>query len=270
MCRTSPPLRRPVNIEAYTAPVRRSRRSPSSPLKPGLSAHVNLNSIRYVSNSATEQGAATYTANPDAVRDPLATLSSFLSRPKAHISTHPKISIDTLKSLYISLKSQSLLKCLSSKQLTGLISLVGSLSLPPPRNHCIYFSNLVSHVDLDSTHRVHWPFVLEIAQDKEKLLRQTLNGTDRYWIMRAQLSKVVVIGSEELQAGTWQPDIEYIRLAHLVSDRRREIARPFPCYSAVSTPLAPHVRPRSPRTLLRSITLPSLHQAHLGTCSARL
>jgi hypothetical protein len=41
---------------------------------------------------------------------------------------------------------------------------------------------------------------MEIARDKEKLFN-VLSGTDRYWLMRAQLTKVVVAEGEKLRSG---------------------------------------------------------------------
>jgi hypothetical protein len=76
---------------------------------------------------------------------------------------------------------------------------MGSLSLPAPRAPCIYLSKLLPYVTGASS-QTHWKFVMEIARDKEKLFN-VLSGTDRYWLMRAQLTKVVVAEGEKLRSG---------------------------------------------------------------------
>ena len=128
--------------------------------------------------------------------DPFIILSKFLS---PHICPQPgKLPANTLRLLYMSLRQSCQLRRLTSKQLTQLLSLMGSLSLPTPRAPCIYISTLISCV-AESPFQTHWPFVLSIARDKERL-GHALNGTDRYWIMRAQLAKVVVTEGEDLRS----------------------------------------------------------------------
>ncbi|RDB25602.1 hypothetical protein Hypma_006449 [Hypsizygus marmoreus] len=134
-------------------------------------------------------------------QDSVTTLAKFLSPKNLSSSTPQKLSAETLKALYVSIKTHSQLSRLTSKQLTELLSLMGTLSIPAPRNPCMYFSKHISHIDSgsDTTFITHWPFVLEVANDKERTLGHALNGTDRYWIMRAQLAKVVVTEGEQLQ-----------------------------------------------------------------------
>jgi hypothetical protein len=131
--------------------------------------------------------------------DPLTVLSNFLSSSNLTFPQPDKLPINTLRSLYTSLKRRSQLRHLTSKQLTELLSLMGSLSLPAPRPPCIYLSKLISCVE-ESLFQTHWPFVLGVARDKEQL-GHALSGTDRYWIMRAQLAKVVVAEGEKLRSG---------------------------------------------------------------------
>ncbi|KAF8071679.1 hypothetical protein FPV67DRAFT_1482283 [Lyophyllum atratum] len=131
--------------------------------------------------------------------DSLETLSNFLSPHNLRSSTPHILSADTLEMLYGSIKALNQLCRLSSKQLTELLSLLGSLSLPQPRNLCIYLNKFVLHMDGEDDHATHWAFVLEVARDKEKVLGQSLNGTDRYWVMRALLTKVVLAEGESLQ-----------------------------------------------------------------------
>ncbi|KAF5371864.1 hypothetical protein D9615_009529 [Tricholomella constricta] len=135
--------------------------------------------------------------------DPVAILSNFLSsRISSSQTSHKhKFSASTLKTLYASAKADFdhlHLRRLSPKQLTDLISLLGTLSLQRPWNSCIYFSKYASQVEDDgnTANTTHWAFVLEVARDKETLLGQSLNGTDRYWVMRAQLAKIVLAEGE--------------------------------------------------------------------------
>lgn len=133
-------------------------------------------------------------------RDSLMVFKSFLSPPTLLLSERPKLTACTLISLYQSLKAESQLNYLSSKELTELVALLGTLSLPSPRNPCIYLSRLLPLIAGETTSQTYWHAILDIAMDKERLLRQTLNGTDRYWIMRAQLAQVVNINGP-LQPG---------------------------------------------------------------------
>ncbi|KAF9468220.1 hypothetical protein BDZ94DRAFT_1247497 [Collybia nuda] len=128
--------------------------------------------------------------------DPVVQLNRILT-PSILLSA--PVPAQTLKRLYILVKSQDQLHRLTSKQLTRLLSLMGSLSLPAPRAPCIYFSKLISHID-KSSFQTFWPFILEIAQDKQKL-GWKLDGTDRYWIMRAHLMNVTVAEGESLRSG---------------------------------------------------------------------
>lgn len=130
--------------------------------------------------------------------DPLVKLKHILTPSTPPIALAPA---RTLKKLYTLAKSRAQLPRLTSKQFTQLLSLMGTLSLPAPRAPCIYFSKLVSHID-ESSFQTHWPFVLEVVRDKEEL-GWKLDGTDRYWMMRAQLAKVVVAEGENLRSGAF-------------------------------------------------------------------
>jgi hypothetical protein len=126
-------------------------------------------------------------------------LSRLLSSGNLSSPLPDQLPATSLRPLYIFLKRRSQLHRLTSKQLTELLSLMGSLSVPAPRAPCIYLSKLTSCVT-EPSFQVHWPFIMEIARDKEQL-GYALNGTDRYWIMRAQLTKVVVAEGETLRSG---------------------------------------------------------------------
>lgn len=149
-------------------------------------APVPANSISVSSDTPSEHG------------DPLVKLQHILTPSTPPITP---VSTRTLKKLYTLAKSRAQLSRLTSKQFTQLLSLMGTLSLPAPRAPCIYFSKLVSHID-ESSSRTHWPFVLEVVRDKEEL-GWKLDGTDQYWMMRAQLAKVVVAEGEILRSGAF-------------------------------------------------------------------
>ncbi|KAG5720467.1 hypothetical protein E4T56_gene9377 [Termitomyces sp. T112] len=122
-------------------------------------------------------------------------LSNFLSCRNA--TSHPKKqSLDTLRLLYSSVKTQGQLHLFSPKQLTELISLFGTLSLPDSRNGLIYLSKLASYVTPEGNDEEQWDFLIEVARDKQKTLKMKLNGTDGFWLMRALLTKVVLSEGE--------------------------------------------------------------------------
>ncbi|KAG6810130.1 hypothetical protein H0H92_013188 [Tricholoma furcatifolium] len=127
-------------------------------------------------------------------------LSDFLSRTNT-ISYPDKISLDTLRIHYARLKSEGQLNLLSPKEFTELISLFGTLSLPDSRNGLIYLSKLVPHVASKRSDEKQWDFVIEVARDKQKVLRTKLNGTDGFWLMRALLTKVALAEGETLSPG---------------------------------------------------------------------
>ncbi|KAG6837229.1 hypothetical protein H0H93_012623 [Arthromyces matolae] len=137
-------------------------------------------------------------ASPKGSRNSLTafiTLSDFLSC-KDPRSYPKKYSLDTLKLLYNTVKAQGQLELLSSKHLTELISLFGTLSLPDPRNGLIYISKLAPHVTSRGDDTEKWDFLIEVARDKQKTLKMKLNGTDGFWLMRALLTKVVLAEGE--------------------------------------------------------------------------
>ncbi|KAM6504346.1 hypothetical protein JOM56_001289 [Amanita muscaria] len=114
---------------------------------------------------------------------PTSTLASYLSMREEDISQTPAL---TFKSLYLSVKDCTMIRCLRPKQMTFMISMFGSLSIRPSPQSCIYVLKVVPCVT-NPIENTYWPFVLEIARDKEKL-GYPLNGTDRFWIMRAELA----------------------------------------------------------------------------------
>jgi hypothetical protein len=166
-------------------PARVSGSTPSGPAEPAVLT------TPHSSTTTSQPQAKDNTKN----RDPLTVLSKLLSSSNLP-SPQPT---DTLRTLYTSIKRRSQLRRLTSKQLTEFLSLIGSLSLPAPRAPCIYLSKLISRI-VEPSFQTHWPFVMEISRDKEQL-GYALSGTDRYWIMRAQLAKVVVAEGENLRSG---------------------------------------------------------------------
>jgi hypothetical protein len=155
---------------------------------PGLPAFYDA-SCETVNASSNE-----ISRDPSQKSNSIEILSNFLLSQNMVSPTPQKLTTNTLRSLYKSVKTRSQLPRLSSDQMTALLSLFGSLSLAHPRPPCIYFSKFVSHIE-DSSFRTFWPFVLEIARDKVKL-GKPLSGIDRYWIMRAQLANVAVVAGD--------------------------------------------------------------------------
>jgi hypothetical protein len=168
--------------------------------RPGKPEGTTADNVRVL---ATPHNVRDTAASPVERRDSFAQLTEILS-PSASSSITP-VPARAVRKLYTVVASRSQLRRLSSKQLTRLLSLMGTISLPPPRATCIYFSNLVKHIE-ESSFREFWPFVLEVARDKEALGLH-LDGTDRYWIMRAQLAKVVVAEGEILRSGAFTTNL---------------------------------------------------------------
>lgn len=98
------------------------------------------------------------------------------------------MSLDHLKSLYTAVKRHGMLHRVTSKQMSSIISLSGTLSIPSPRPVCIYIPKDIPQAD-DAGGNAHWDFILEVARDKERK-SIPLNGTDRFWIMRAELAQI--------------------------------------------------------------------------------
>ena len=117
--------------------------------------------------------------------DPVSELFDYLSM---YERVDTMMSVDHLKSLYTAVKRRDMLHRVTSKRMTFIISLSGTLSIPSPRPVCIYIPKHMPQAD-DAGGDVHWDFILEVARDKERN-SIPLNGTDRYWIMRAELAQV--------------------------------------------------------------------------------
>lgn len=98
-------------------------------------------------------------------------------------------SVDNLISLYKRASKQSLLQHLSTEQMTEVLSICGTLSLPLPRLSSVYDSRLVPFFQPPSGNTNYWSFVLEAAKDKDRL-SHSLTLQDRYWVMRACLARI--------------------------------------------------------------------------------
>jgi|ERR1700722_580879 len=116
----------------------------------------------------------------------LTLLRIFLSRSNLASSTPHKHTVNTLKSLYTSIKTRSQLAQLGSGRITTLINLLGSLSLSSSKHLCVNDHGSLSNTDCKPL-RSYWTFVLMMAKDKERLGKY-LSNLDRYWVMRAELA----------------------------------------------------------------------------------
>lgn len=123
--------------------------------------------------------------NPDTTIERLAKLLSS-SRSSA---CNDVTSVDDLIFLYKRASEQSLLQYLSAEQMTQVLSICGTLSMPLPRLSCIYDSYLVPFFKTPADNTNYWPFVLRAAKDKKRLSHD-LTLQDRYWIMRACLARI--------------------------------------------------------------------------------
>ena len=190
-------------------PARVSGSTPSSPVKTEVLTVPQSSASPNTSHPRTEDN--TKDMNPLGVLRELLSSRNLSARPN-------KLSTSTIRFLYSALKRRSRLRCLTSKQLTELLCLLGSLSLQAPRSPCIYLSKRISYV-AEPSFQTHWPFVLEIARDKERL-GYALSGTDRYWIMRAQLVKVVTADDEKLRSGKPVPREAFDEVEYPTGDPR--------------------------------------------------
>ena len=98
-------------------------------------------------------------------------------------------SVDDLISLYKTASKWSLLRHLSAEQMTEVLSICGTLSLPSPRSSSVYDSHLVPFFQPPSANVSYWTFILQAAKDKERLSHK-LTLQDRYWVMRACLARI--------------------------------------------------------------------------------
>ncbi|KAF7424388.1 hypothetical protein PC9H_009695 [Pleurotus ostreatus] len=132
---------------------------------------------------------------------------------------HP--TLNTLRSLYVSVKHRNQLQQLSASQLGDLAALFGSLSISIPRHsHCTYIHPLVAYYTTDHTTdtrtRTYWPFVQQILQDKMRL-EHTLANRDRFWIMRASLANLKSgrgesMDTQEVERVVKQARNQYLRI----------------------------------------------------------
>ena len=87
--------------------------------------------------------------------------------------------------------------------MTEVLSICGTLSLPLPRLSSVYDSYLAPFFQPSSGNTSHWPFVLKVAKDKERL-SHNLTHQDRYWVMRACLARIPFLGSGHIRSGKGQ------------------------------------------------------------------
>jgi len=187
-----------LNIERVGSTSRQRATALKGTLQTALSTHVESGIRRRNTIPTTNIDSPTTAFRVETPpHDPLTTLIAFLSQTNSPISRVQKITARSLISLYQYVKSRNELVRLSSKQFTELLSLLGTLSLSSPRNPCIYLSKLLPHIE-ESTFEPCWSTVAEIGWTKERLLK-TLSGTDRYWIMRAQLAQIVPASKEPIR-----------------------------------------------------------------------
>lgn len=109
-------------------------------------------------------------------------------------------SVDNLVSLYKIASQQSLLQRLSAEQLTEILSICGTLSLPFPRLSSVYDSHLVPFFQPPSANTNYWSFVLKVSRDKKRL-SHNLTLQDRYWVMRACLARISRVVGGTIRAG---------------------------------------------------------------------
>jgi hypothetical protein len=110
------------------------------------------------------------------------------------------VSVDDLISLYKTASKRSLLQYLSAEQMTEVLSICGTLSLPLPRLSSVYDSYLVQFFQPPSGNISYWPFVLTVAKDKERLWHN-LTVQDRYWVMRACLASIPFVEGGKIRSG---------------------------------------------------------------------
>lgn len=166
--------------------------------KPSRLERLTSNSPMVLPDAVSNQEEATTSTTTD--RDNLSSdtraldaLLGFLSNSttaQRHDARYP--TLNTLRSLYISVKHRNQLRHLSASQLSDLAALFGSLSVSIPRqSHCTYIHPLVAYYTTDHTTdtraRTYWPFVRQIIQDKIRL-GHTLANRDCFWLMRASLA----------------------------------------------------------------------------------
>jgi hypothetical protein len=75
--------------------------------------------------------------------------------------------------------------------LSALVSLFGSLCVPPPPRRskiCDFMHPLAPLLLQQGSDPRYWPFVLQVFEEKRRL-RQALTTGDRFWAMRAELAQ---------------------------------------------------------------------------------
>ncbi|KZT19122.1 hypothetical protein NEOLEDRAFT_1173201 [Neolentinus lepideus HHB14362 ss-1] len=124
------------------------------------------------------------------------TLRAFLSQTSW--ATHRP---STLQSWYMTIKSRSQLGALSSRDMSALISIFGSIAVRCSRDTVSagdYEHPLASNVQIGNA-REYWSFLAVVAQDKEDMGR-VMSDSDRYWIMRTSLVELRDLHLEEDEA----------------------------------------------------------------------
>ncbi|KAF8556223.1 hypothetical protein OG21DRAFT_1495746 [Imleria badia] len=93
-----------------------------------------------------------------------------------------------IRSLYYRAESRNQLGMLDSRMFTILMGLFGSLSIDPCIS-AVYRDPLASRLLEVSRRRTHWAFVLKVGRYKLER-RMTLQDSDRFWMMCAELAFV--------------------------------------------------------------------------------
>ncbi|THH16095.1 hypothetical protein EW146_g4473 [Bondarzewia mesenterica] len=146
--------------------------------------------VRPPSDGARDREAPSSSSNR--LRRPFAfdVLHAFLS-PHNLTSPAPTVhTANTLRALYLSLPLDRIAK-LSSRRLTDLISLFGTLSAcdgPRSFSPSAHTNAFVVHMDQRSF-RPWWNFILHLVRDKNKAGKKLLD-LDYYWLLRARLACV--------------------------------------------------------------------------------
>lgn len=138
---------------------------------------------------------------PDNSDTTIERLTKLLSSTRSSVY-NDVVSVDDLISLYKTASKRSLLQYLSAEQMTEVLSICGTLSLPPPRLSSVYDSYLVPFFQPPSGNISYWPFVMKVAKDKERLWHN-LTVQDRYWVMRACLAGIPFVENGKICSGYW-------------------------------------------------------------------
>ena len=109
-----------------------------------------------------------------------------------------------IRSLYLSAKARSQLGELEASEMSGLISLFGTLSTPQSaRGFCGRFLyQLPTQLEDDQPGRSFWPYVVQLVGDKKRQFGR-LAQSDHFWIMHARLAEASNATSEPRYSGYW-------------------------------------------------------------------